>query len=294
LCRHVPTRRLLPVDGLHLPGWRLAGAVDDAPFGQSVTRIGQLLWQAAGDDLDLLTNRIQSNLSNARQVLQATGLTAAEVRQLVRTEGGLCLLDRDQVRSDVWEFLDAQRTGNRARAAGRTAEATYAYRHARALYVGPLLANQEATHPWVNERVNDGLTLREAYHSQWRELTERLAELLVSAGEHAEAAPLYRELLLDPHALPSRGRNLTETREAHARGLCGCYQALGDLAGLEQVVADLKLALGRDDVVGAATTPTQPTPRTLAMLEQVRQELRTRSVSTPTGRPGDPPAAVGD
>jgi hypothetical protein len=118
--------------------------------------------------------------------------------------------------------------------------------------------------------------------------------MLVSAGEHAEAAPLYRELLLDPHALPSRGRNLTETREAHARGVCGCYRALGDLAGLEQAFTDLKLALQRDDVNGAVNTTTRLTPETVAMFEQARQELRTRTVTNPTGRPGDPPAAAGD
>jgi hypothetical protein len=118
--------------------------------------------------------------------------------------------------------------------------------------------------------------------------------MLESADEYAEAAPLYRELLLDPHALPSRGRDLAETREAHARGVCGCYRALGDLAGLEQAFADLKLALQRDDVNGAVNTTTRPTSKTVAMFEQARQELRTRTVSTPAGRPGDPPAAAGD
>jgi hypothetical protein len=76
--------------------------------------------------------------------------------------------------------------------------------------------------------------------------------------------------------------------------VCGCYQALGDLAGLEQAFADLTLALQRDDVNGAVNTTTRPMPETVAMFEQARQALRTRTGSTPTGRPGDPPAAAGD
>ena len=57
--------------------WSLLLAIAALPDTKaSVTRIGELLWQQAGDDLDLLSNRIQSNLSNARQVLQAAGLTA--------------------------------------------------------------------------------------------------------------------------------------------------------------------------------------------------------------------------
>ena len=213
---------------------------------------------------------------------------------MVRTEGGLCLLDRDQVRSDVWEFLDAQRAGNHARAAGREADAIAAYLQARALYAGPLLDGQQATHPWTGERIDGGLTLVESYHAQWRELTERLANLLVGTGRYSEAAPLYRELLLDPRALPSRDRDLVETREAHAHALFGCYRALGDAAGLDRAFADLQLALERDDEVGAATTPTRPTSQTLALLEEARRELRTRTVSSPTGRAGDPPAAAGD
>jgi nucleoid-associated protein YgaU len=276
-------------------GWSLLLAIAALPDTKaSVTRIGELLWQQAGDDLDLLSNRIQSNLSNARQVLQAAGLTPDEARRVVRTEGGLCLFDRDQVRSDVWEFLDAQRAGNHARAAGREPDAIAAYQQARALYAGPLLAGQQATHPWTGERVDGGLTLVEAYHVQWRELTERLANLLAGTRTISEAASMYRELLLDPLALPSRDRDLVETREAHAHALFGCYRALADAAGLEQAFADLQLALEHDDKVGAATTPTRPTSQTRALLEEARRELRTHTGSSPSGRAGDPPAAAGD
>src|SRR5206468_659100 len=94
---------------------------------------------------------------------------------------------------------------------------------------------------------------------------------------------------LDPCALPSRERDLTETREAHARALFGCCRALEDAVGLEQAFIDLKLALERDDLDGSATSPTRPAPESLAMLDEARQDLRARTVSQPAGRSGDPP-----
>jgi hypothetical protein len=85
-----------------------------------------------------------------------------------------------------------------------------------------------------------------------------------------------------------------ETREAHARALFDCYCVQGNVAELELAFEDLKQVLARDDATGAATTPSRPSPETLAMLEDVRKKLRTRAVSSPTGGAGDPPAAAGD
>jgi sugar (pentulose or hexulose) kinase len=136
--------------------------------------------------------------------------------------------------------------------------------------------------------------MRDSYHAQWCQLTERLAELLVAAGCHAEATPLYRQLMLDLYALPSHDRDLVESREAHACALFGCYAAAGDAAGLEQAFEDLRAVLERDDVEGAAATPTRLAVHTLARLEEARQKLRARTVTPSTGRPGDPPAVAGD
>jgi len=144
---------------------------------------------------------------------------------------------------------------------------------------------QDATHPWVHERVADGLTLRESYHGQWRQVTERVAELLAGANQHAEAAQLYRELLLDRLALPSRGQDVAEAREAHARALFGCCRAIGDTAALEQALGDLRLALERDDLEGAAPSPTHPSATTMEALAEARQMLRKQATHG---------AAVGD
>ena len=227
------------------------------------------------------------------QVVQAAGLNGVEARRVVRTEGGLCLI-ASRYALTSGSFWTPSVGVTHARAASREADAIAGYQQARALYAGPLLAGQQATHPWTGERVDGGLTLVESYHAQWRELTERRPNLLVGTDRYSEAAPLYRECLLDPRALPSRDRNLADTREAHAHVLFGCYRALADTAGLEQAFTDLLLALERDDVLGAATIPTRPTSQPLAMLEEARQELRTRTVPPPTVRAGDPPAAAGD
>jgi len=255
--------------------WSLFLAVAALPATKaSATTVGSLVWPASSDDVDAMSNRLRSNLANARQILRSAGLSDAEARRVVRTEGGMCLLDR--VRVDVWDFLDAQREGNRAWAAGDQAAAWAAYQRARALYAGTLLDKQDATHPWIHERVADGLTLRESYHSQWRQVTERVAELLVDANHHAEAARLYRELLLDPFALPSRGKDVAEAREAHARALFGCCRAIGDTAALDQALGDLKLALERDDVEGAAPSRTHPSPATMQALAEAREMLRSQ------------------
>ena len=87
----------------------------------SVTTVGALLWSDNANDGDAVAHRIESHLFNVRQLLRAAGLSKADTHQIVRTEAGICLLDRNRVRVDVWDFLDAQRTGNHARAAARRA-----------------------------------------------------------------------------------------------------------------------------------------------------------------------------
>jgi len=274
-------------------GWSLFLAIAALPASKaSATAIGALVWPATTDDLDAVSNRLRSNLANARQILRSAGLSDAEARRVLRTEGGMCLLDR--VRVDVRDFLSAERAGNRAWAADRHAEAIGAYQQARALYVGPLLKGQEAGHPWLTERVDGGLTLIESYHTQWREISERLANLYERAGRHSEAAAVYRDLLVDQYALPSRDRDLTETRESHARRLFACCCELKDVRALEQAFQDLSMALERDDVDGASAIPTRPGSETLSVLAKARQELRPGTPSVSTSGSGGPPAAAGD
>jgi DNA-binding SARP family transcriptional activator len=147
-------------------GWNLLMAIAALPPAEaSVGTVGALLWPGANDDADALRNRIQTNMSNVRQVLHSFGLPRTEARKLIRTEAGMCILDRNHVRVDVWDFLDAEHTGNRARVAGRAAEAIAAYERVEALYVGPLLHGQEAVHRWVQEGVTEGLTLTESYQA---------------------------------------------------------------------------------------------------------------------------------
>ena len=54
---------------------------------------------------------------------------------------------------DVWEFLDAEQAGNRARVAGCASEAISANERVQGVYAGPLLVGQEAVHRWVQEGV---------------------------------------------------------------------------------------------------------------------------------------------
>ncbi len=261
-------------------GWSTLLAIGALPETKASTgKIGAMLWPQRQDvDGGVISNRIHANLSNARLVLQECGLGDTGARGIVRTEGGMCRLSADRVRVDGWEFLHQERTGNRARAAGRAADAIAAYRQVRAVYAGPLLHEQDATHPWVNERVEGGLTLREAYHGQYRESTERLAELLLDAGQAEEAAPLYRELLRDPYSLPSRGRDVLQVRQAHAQELFSCCQWLGDRAGLDQALEDLRAALLHDDREAGVARPSQPTAETMAVFEEVRGALSREAV----------------
>src|SRR5262249_39378498 len=139
---------------------------------------------------------------------------------------GLYSLDTAAVSSDVHRFAEL------CEAAGRLPPeaARRAYEQTRALYRGDLLA--ERPYPWIDERDESGLTLREQYREMHRRATEALADRSLADGDAAAAVPLYRELL---HAEP--------TLEGVARQLFRCHARLGDRAALVREERHLREAL---------------------------------------------------
>jgi hypothetical protein len=114
-------------------------------------------------------------------------------------------VDHELVAVDVQAFLAGMQRAHRARVAGLIDASVTAYRHARELYVGPLLAGRDEDYEWLSVPIEGRLTLREALRHQERLATSRLAELLVATGRPAEAATLYAELMRDPGPPGCRG-----------------------------------------------------------------------------------------
>jgi len=177
--------------------WDLFRIVCCLPPGKaSLVRVAALQYPS-DDDRKAAIQRVRQNKSNLQKAWAAV-LGEDDARRLLTLDDGVVWLGTDLVTVDVHTFLAAIYDGNRARKEGRVDEAIAAYRHARALYAGPLLAGRDEDDEWLAVPVEGSLTLREAHRRQERLAAERLAELLVAVGRPAEAAPLYAELMRDP------------------------------------------------------------------------------------------------
>jgi hypothetical protein len=173
--------------------------------------------------------------------------------------------------------------GNRARAAGRLDDAVEAYRRARSLYVGPLLAGRDEDYEWLGVMVEGRLTLREAHRHQERLATGHLAQVLVAAGRSAEAALLYAELMRDPGPPDVEADELEQFvhrqytfREECARAVFECCRLTGDLPSLTRTyreLGDVLRALAEDAGVDADADAMAPSAVTRALYEEVYADL---------------------
>jgi DNA-binding SARP family transcriptional activator len=187
--------------------------------------------------------------------------------QIVRREGdGTCTVDRAVVSSDAQEFLDLVRSA----AARPPAEARHLYERARALYRGDLLARP--TMAWVDERGEDGVTLREYFRERHRRATLELARLYREAGDVHLAVPLYRDLLRRDPAL-----------EDVARHLYRCYQQLGDVRAL--ILEDRRLRQAIQEAMADPDDPDddpslyEPHEETVAVFHEVLADLQQRAAA---------------
>jgi len=181
--------------------WDLFRIVSCLPPGKaSLVRVATLQY-LSDDDRKAARWRVGQNKSNLQKAW-ASLLGEQDAKRLLTVDDGVLSLATDLVTLDVHTFLAAIYDGNHARKEERFHDAIAAYRHARGLYVGPLLAGRDEDFEWLTVPVERALTLREAYRHRERVATERLAELLVATGRPAEAAPLYADLMRDPGPPP--------------------------------------------------------------------------------------------
>ena len=262
--------------------WQLFALVASLPPGEAVRpRVMELLWPAAfvrddGDDVDedKLDKRLRANLFNLKKVWRAY-LPEEEVERLWDAEGGVIYLNDVLVTVDLHAFLQAAQDGDRARAANppRLDDAIDAYRRALVLYTGPLLVGREEEYPWVPE-------LRERYQRRQREVTHRLAELLMDAGQVADAAPLWADLMRDPGPPdPERDRHDPYAyREQCARAVFACCRQLRDVGLLvrthQELVAILRALYADAEVAEGA----EPEAMTTALFKKIYAELTTSAV----------------
>ncbi len=177
---------------------------------------------------------------------------------------GTCRLDLTRVESDVHRFVRLCRVAPLM--APEQAIETWA--RARELYRGDLFDGPGGrTYAWAEAPAEDGeLALREQLREQFYRATLRHARLLLSAGEPAEAIPLFHALL-----------DVEPLLEDVVRDLYRCFGALGDMDGLVREDQRLRQALLR--AVGPDDDP-DPEPATVALFARVKQDLELRAGAT--------------
>jgi two-component SAPR family response regulator/LysM repeat protein len=171
-------------------------------------------------------------------------------------------LDPERVDSDVHRFVRLCQAAPMMPFEGARAALT----RARELYRGDLLDGPGArSYSWAVDPPEDGeLSLRDGYHEQYLRATLRLGRLLLRAGEHQAAIPLFHSLL-----------EVEPLLEDVVRDLCRCYAALGDG---EAVVAEehrLRAALRQACATysGPNDDGPDPEPATTALAAELLQEL---------------------
>lgn len=132
---------------------------------------------------------------------------------------------------------------------------------------GDLLSGHAARfYEWVDERGDSGVSLREHYREEYYRATQRLARIYFEEGRPDLGIPLYKDIL-----------KAEPTLEDVVRELYRCYPQLGDLTSLIREDRHLRQAL-RDvyyDPDDPEDDPAsyQPEPETIALCDQVRQQL---------------------
>lgn len=237
----------------------LAYLASHPPQGVDVDRLIADLWPDASS-----SSRQPLNMAAHRARLLLAGKAGGEGAKAVRIDRqGLARLDRSLVVSDVHSFLTLIAQANK----GDWVEAKAALEKAVALYRADLLsAPGVPTYPWVDQRGDNGLTLRETYHLEYMAAVKRLARLYREDGDAQLAVPLLRGLLQQEPLL-----------EDVVRELYRCYEQLGDLGALLREDRRLRHALytayydphNPDDDPGLYP----PEAETVAAFEEVRRAL---------------------
>ena len=219
------------------------------------------LFAAMWRDVDAETaeGRLRDGLRHLRRLL-AEHAPALPPDVVKSSRDGTCRLDPATVTSDVHRFAACCQAAN----AAAPDDAAAACREARAVYGDELLTQR--SYAWLHERDESGLTLRERYREMHKKVTAKLADLHFRAGEPAEAAVLYRELL---QAEP--------TMEGLVRNLFRCYHKLRDRSALIREDRQLREALREayynpddpDDDPGRY----QPSAETVALFERFLGDL---------------------
>jgi hypothetical protein len=275
---------LTATDGV---SWDLFRIVACLPPGQaSLARVAALMYPSDADvDQKAAIQRLRQNKSNLQKAWMRV-VTQEQARRLLTLQNGVLAVDEELVAIDVQAFLAGMHRAHRARAARLIDASIAAYRQARELYSGPLLAGRDEDYEWLTVPIEGRLTLREALRHQERLATSRLAELLVAAAQPAEAATLYAELMRDPGPPDVEADELEQFvhrqyafREECARAVFECCRLTGDLPTLTRTYQELRevlRALALDaglDVSEVDTDATAPSTSTRALYEEVRAGL---------------------
>jgi DNA-binding SARP family transcriptional activator len=135
------------------------------------------------------------------------------------------------------------------------------------LYQGDLLSGRGTRfYEWVDERDDDGLSLRERYRESFYNATKRLADLHIEDRRPDLAVPLLKNVL-----------RFEPTLEDIVRQLYQCYGQLHDLRTLIQEDRNLRQTLQQvyydpsdpDDESGYY----EPDPDTVELFNEIRAEL---------------------
>jgi len=210
---------------------------------------------------DKAVNRLHATLHRLRTLLaeQVPDLPA-EVVQWQRD--GTYRLNRQIVWSDVHAFWDLCQSMGKQPPEQQEQTAQRIYQ----LYRGDLFRDSPAEYPWIDERQENGDSLKEHYLREYCRVVRRLAQAYFKQGKPALAAPLFRAVL---HADPGT--------ESAARSLYQCYQQLGDRMSLVRDHIRLKRTLGEiyGDPGDASAHPElyQPEPETVALYEEILAEM---------------------
>ncbi len=221
------------------------------------------LWPDAEPQLAYV--RLRNVLSKLRNSLrhQAPGL----IGDIVLTEqNDTRRLDPKVVRSDAQEFLALCRAARKA----PPSEAISAFRQALDLYQGDLLMSC-TTYTWVDDRSQDGGTLREYYRVERDHATRRLAQLYYETGQARLAVPLYKRLLKEAPIV-----------EEVVRELYRCYQQMGDLNALvreDRLLRDaLREAYRNPNDPNDDPRRYQPERETITLYNTIYEELKGKGV----------------
>ncbi|MHB0929242.1 MAG: LysM peptidoglycan-binding domain-containing protein, partial [Candidatus Nanopelagicales bacterium] len=177
-------------EGASFKAWEVLAFLAANPDGIiSKERLLTAVWPNV--DAERAGNRMRVAMVRLRALLarQVPGLPSETVRA---DRDGTCRLDTRIISSDVHQFVALCRTAPKL----PPEDAKSALQQARALYGGDLLPGRGTRlYEWVDERDENGVSLRESYREEYYRATQRLARMFCREGRVDLAIPLYKSLL---------------------------------------------------------------------------------------------------